>query len=164
MSNRPSATDYDNPPTNCYFVRPILGRAGRPAMMLERYAAVRWRAPLAPNASGQSTRLAPHVQHQTLNTQHPPHPRRVPNRDTARGERSRVRRSRGHIRNGGSAGARTQDQYLKRVLLYQLSYRPVRWRGGRDNTLALARCTHRLLSAGAPRGGRTTGFWLGHGG
>jgi hypothetical protein len=27
---------------------------------------------------------------------------------------------------GGSAGARTQDQYLKRVLLYQLSYRPVR--------------------------------------
>jgi hypothetical protein len=28
--------------------------------------------------------------------------------------------------NGGSAGARTQDQYLKRVLLYQLSYRPVR--------------------------------------
>ena len=25
---------------------------------------------------------------------------------------------------GGSAGARTQDQYLKRVLLYQLSYRP----------------------------------------
>ncbi len=27
--------------------------------------------------------------------------------------------------NGGSAGARTQDQYLKRVLLYQLSYRPV---------------------------------------
>jgi hypothetical protein len=53
--------------------------------------------------------------------------------------------------NGGSAGARTQDQYLKRVLLYQLSYRPVRWRGGRDNTLAPARCTHRLLSASAPR-------------
>ena len=58
--------------------------------------------------------------------------------------------------NGGSAGARTQDQYLKRVLLYQLSYRPVRWRGGRDNTLALARCTHRLLSPVAPRGGSAT--------
>jgi hypothetical protein len=58
--------------------------------------------------------------------------------------------------NGGSAGARTQDQYLKRVLLYQLSYRPVRWRGGRDNTLAPARCTHRLLSATAPRGGSAT--------
>ena len=58
--------------------------------------------------------------------------------------------------NGGSAGARTQDQYLKRVLLYQLSYRPVRWRGGRDNTLAPARCTHRLLSAIAPRCGSAT--------
>ena len=34
------------------------------------------------------------------------------------------------ISNGGSAGARTQDQYLKRVLLYQLSYRPGRLRGG----------------------------------
>ena len=55
--------------------------------------------------------------------------------------------------NGGSAGARTQDQYLKRVLLYQLSYRPVRWRGGRDNTLAPARCTHRLLGAVAPVAG-----------
>jgi hypothetical protein len=32
-------------------------------------------------------------------------------------------------RDGGSAGARTQDQYLKRVLLYQLSYRPGRLRG-----------------------------------
>jgi hypothetical protein len=40
--------------------------------------------------------------------------------------------------NGGSAGARTQDQYLKRVLLYQLSYRPVRPRGGRDDTTAFA--------------------------
>src|SRR6185369_2451201 len=30
----------------------------------------------------------------------------------------------------GSAGARTQDQYLKRVLLYQLSYRPELFFGG----------------------------------
>jgi hypothetical protein len=33
------------------------------------------------------------------------------------------------VRDGGSAGARTQDQYLKRVLLYQLSYRPGLLRG-----------------------------------
>src|SRR5260221_10538939 len=63
--------------------------------------------------------------------------------------------------NGGSAGARTQDQYLKRVLLYQLSYRPVRWRGGRDNTLAPARCTP-VTETGChrPRGGSPTRFLL----
>ena len=63
--------------------------------------------------------------------------------------------------NGGSAGARTQDQYLKRVLLYQLSYRPVRWRGGRDNTLAPARCPHRLRGAIAPVAEAAPDFWPG---
>ena len=139
LSNRPSAPDYDNPPTNCYFVRPVLGRAGRPAAMIGRYAAVRLSSsakcnravnspvPRIQRTTANAKQPTPNTQQTTPNSRHPSSGCR-PFSSCTRCERSRVRRSCGHRRNGGSAGARTQDQYLKRVLLYQLSYRPVRRR------------------------------------